>query len=200
MPTIGRGMGFLRMTDSGEIQLTAPPSEAIDINDNITTSFVGSSNPNGRWSYGYMTTAFSNFTLYTSYTTPPTTAFVLWKKPAALEPQIGYNNTSGTLYGVPAGSMTLHPGPSLEPSVLRWTSPGKSKIRIIGDFGVGDTGIPYCAVRYRDSPIYSVYGAGSYNISMTMFPRETLDVVVYGVYNFGSTPFTCHITGTSEIS
>jgi len=192
-PTSGRGLLQLRGRDlllSLPGRETSTPYAAAD----PTASFSGDSNPNGEWSYGYMDTAFANFTLFDHYIASP---FPTWRRTAYNEPNIYVNNTTSTAYGVPPGMMALHPGPSTEPSCLRWTSLRRfTEIHLSGAFLTGDTATVTGGVRRGSTALFTVSGPGSFDLRIPNIEiGDTIDIVAYGAYNYGSTPISVNLSG-----
>lgn len=91
---------------------------------NATSDFsVENGNPNGVWSYGWMDTGFTAFTLYQNgiYAIPGNNP--AWYTENSSYGNVWENATSNTLYGVSPGQLSLQPGNNYEPSVVRWTAP-----------------------------------------------------------------------------
>lgn len=169
---------------------------------NATTTFFTSPslNPNGVWSFGYMSLSFTGFAVYTeSFITG---AFYGWRKPGLGEPNMSGNAGSVTAFGVAPGQITLHPGPTTEPSCLRWTAPSDlTTISIAGQFYEGDVATVSGAVRRGSTVLFSVSGPGTFLITQTnILAGETIDVVAYGAYAFGNTPVRLEITATETIT
>ena len=90
------------------------------------------SNPNGVWSYGYLTSWGAPLTLYAwggSCDAFPNMSW--WAMPGCPGPLIGHNDSDKKLcyltWCVPVTYLLLHPGPNGELSVLRWTAPSSGK-------------------------------------------------------------------------
>lgn len=90
------------------------------------------SNPNGVWSYGYLTAWGAPFTLYTvedqNNCWPGTSR---WTITECTAPTVSHNDTSKTICGetwcFPPSDLGVHPGPNGELSIVRWTAPSSGK-------------------------------------------------------------------------
>src|SRR5512145_2345805 len=98
-----------------------------------SSGFSQSQNPNGQWSYGWTQTLGGTFNLMTGQTTFCTTP--AWNAPAVSNYLVVQHNVlpipkscgSGTYQ--PLG-LVIHPGPSNERSVVRWTAPASGACSI----------------------------------------------------------------------
>jgi len=144
-------------------------------------------NPNGVWSYGWMTTAFTSFTLY-SNTNMINGSPVWWGWNTDYTPNIWRNQSGSTQSGVQPGQLALHPGNGAQPSVLRWVAPVTCMCRITGQFFAGDSGIMAVGVRAGTNWLWQASDAGAFDISTPLEAGSPLDFVVSGGYGFGSTP------------
>jgi len=99
----------------------------------VAKDFSITSNPNGVWSYGYETSLGSSLQLYDEPMTevfgaPGLQAWLSSQVQASLAPNVFYNSTASDItYGgsarLAAHSVSFHPGPDGEYSVIRWTAP-----------------------------------------------------------------------------
>jgi hypothetical protein len=135
-----------------------------------------------------MPTNFSTFNIYTTHNS------YQWYGPQGGDrtPSIWINN-GDPAYGVPTGWLSLHPGPDMEPSVLRWTAPIAGNIHVTGQFLTGDGGIMKVAVRHKNEMIWTATDSGSFDLETKVATGETIDFVVYGGYGFGNTPVSAAI-------
>jgi hypothetical protein len=91
--------------------------------------FSTQSNPNGVWSYGYLTSWGAPLTLYTWGGTCSSTPAMSWWFISSCSgpPTVAHNDTDkqicSTTWCDPITYLLLHPGPKGELSVLRWTAP-----------------------------------------------------------------------------
>ena len=99
------------------------------------------SNPNGPWSYGYMTGSNSPFTLYTVPDTDcyPGYSFSGWHKEGACYiPFLLHNDSDKVIcwetFCIPTTYLFLSPGPDNGSSVLRWTAPSSGRFLLEGKF------------------------------------------------------------------
>ncbi len=156
---------------------------------------ITNGNPNGVWSYGWMATDFTGFTLFTK-TSLGDGVNPNWLRGGGSDgtPAIWMNRTAGWLYGVPPNHITLHPGPGTEPSVLRWTAPQTGYYSVVGKFLAGDSGTMQVGVRANDAWLWQATDSGSFNILHRATVGGSIDFVVYGGYYSGNTPLELAIT------
>lgn len=166
---------------------------------NPTAELSNTANPNGAWSYGWMDTSFSTFTLYTQ-TSPFDPGHIGWKN-TALDMAIWRNDGTNTDYGVAPGQLTLSPGTGSEASVLRWIAPAgvSGPMQVSGEFFAGDINSPAIAIfggetKTIESTLFSGTNAGTFDFSVTVAPGDMLNFAVYGLYSYGNTPLTLTIT------
>lgn len=164
---------------------------------NPTADFSTASNPNGVWSYGWSPLSFATFTLHTSKIDPP--AAPLWGSYLAPDstPAIWKNTTGSQVYGIPNGSLSLHPGPGGEASILRWSNPGdlaRGSLLIEGSFGPGDSGSMLVSVRIDGQSSWVSVDSGSFSLQAVARSTSTIDFAVYNAYAFGNTPLQATIT------
>jgi hypothetical protein len=180
-----------------------------DVTDDFS---VDNGNPNGSWSYGWMDTDFTNFTLFESgdYTggVPPESP--IWYTEST-SPKYGcvWKNTGPLVYDVATGQLSMHPGvggyytggPWPDggiPAVARWTAlEGISgSCTIEGQFFPGNyDNTIQVAVRINNIQVWHGVDSGDFNLSTNVVPGDTIDFVVYGGYNSGgNTPLDATIT------
>jgi hypothetical protein len=120
---------------------------------NVATEFSIGSNPGQAWSYGSLPSLAGSFNLNLfgwAFGTIPSVA-VGW---AANDPTVVTDPNPSVLYlfngtgplfahstiSAPSNSVNLHPGPSGELAVARWTAPAAGTYQISGAFRGNDTG------------------------------------------------------------
>jgi hypothetical protein len=114
---------------------------AITINYDAAAQFDITNNPStlGPWTYGSETTFNGTFT---PYTTSGTASGINFWSTTSL-PEVFYNGTGSLVCPgtpcIPAGQVGLHPGPSGEFSVLRFTAPSTGTYEIASSFSGLDT-------------------------------------------------------------
>jgi hypothetical protein len=168
----------------------------------VTNDFsVDNGNPNGAWSYGWMDTDFTTFTLYE--TGDYSEVGPVWYTGWASFPPLGgiIRNTSGyTVSGVSPDQLSLHPGDDYQPGVARWTAPiGLSgSATIAGQFFAGDGGIMLVDVRINGLEVWNAVDSGVFNLATTVVSGDTIDFAVYGGYGGGSTPLDATISVVPE--
>ena len=113
---------FLPQTGLTKTQATADYDAVRD--------FSITSNPNGVWSYGWLSSLGTPLNLYTVTDTTTFSGLSAWLETGMsmyAPPFVGHNDTDDTLcylsFCVPPGYLHLHPGVHNELSVVRWTAP-----------------------------------------------------------------------------
>jgi len=161
---------------------------------NATTDFsVTNGNPNGVWSYGWMPVDFSSFNLYDhSYAIPDEQ--LGWRTSGADAPAIWKNIPGYPPQGIPAGWLSLHPGPGTQPSVLRWIAPAVGSVTVVGQFLPGDIGNMQVAVRLNNRSLWTAADSGGYALRTAVNIGDKIDFAVYGGYANGVTPVSAVVT------
>ena len=97
------------------------------------------SNPNGVWSYGWLSSLGSPLNLYTVTDTTSISGMSAWLESgtySANPPYVAHNDTSAVIcfgtFCVPRNYLHLHPGPNNEVAVVRWTAPSSGSFRLQG--------------------------------------------------------------------
>jgi len=122
------------------------PSDSVKSYD-AAADFSPLQNADGAWSYGYRP-AGGAFTLFPSSANVFGAGTDSWTQPSisACCPFVTRNNTGGTLPYAgnvvqPTGMLNLHPGPSGERGVVRWTAPAAGTYVLSGSFqGISSSG------------------------------------------------------------
>lgn len=161
---------------------------------NPTTVFsITNGNPNGVWSYGWMSAGFGTLHLLTNTVNGPNPVWAGWGYGGDTTPCIWKNNGPVNV-GIPTGWLSLHPGPAQEPIVLRWTAPISSVVHLDGQFFPGDFGTMKVAVRLNGQPWWSASDSGTFLLQTNVAAGATIDFTVYNGYAFGNTPLTVIIS------
>jgi hypothetical protein len=133
-------------SDSGDTDASGG-SGSSGVSYNIVTNFSPTQNPTGPWAYGYKPAggAFSLFGSASAYFGAGTHTWAPSSQDCC--PMVTKNSTGSTYTYVnapsvvqPADLLNLHPGPSGERSVVRWTAPTAGTHTIAGRFQGLDTG------------------------------------------------------------
>ena len=95
------------------------------------------SNPNGVWSYGWLSSRGSPLNLYAMTDTTTFSGLIAWLESGMLTPPlVAHNDTQNVVcflsFCVPPAYLQLHPGPNKEVSVVRWTAPTSGKFFLQG--------------------------------------------------------------------
>jgi hypothetical protein len=107
-----------------------------------TADFQIASNPGAVWSYGYSSAGGAAYSVILFDDHAGTNAWTKSNYVSFGAPVAWKNNTGGTLNGVAAGQLSLHPGPldHGDFAVLRFTAPRTATYGVIGQFFAGDSG------------------------------------------------------------
>lgn len=180
----------------------------------LGNSFSFDSNPSGDLSYGYTTSLGGEMTLHASHEALSGVGF--WRTDlSAGAPGMGYNPTgapvafNGGGIIVPALSWLLHPGPSGQIEVVRYTAPSAGSFLVSGWFAGADTSGTTTDVHVLlngsslFNGIVSGYGDGSrvlFNTSVTLNAGDFLDFAVgaNGGFISDSTAMTASLTAVPE--
>jgi uncharacterized repeat protein (TIGR01451 family) len=147
---------------------TSPNGFTYIANDDAARDFFVSTNPSARWSYGYEASRGAAFNLYSTHGN--SSGFDYW---GAGLPNLGRNSTTGTLQQAtnftPSMKIEMHPGPSGENSVFRWTAPAAGQYRIHGYFVGYDSSYPTTsdvAILHNNSTSATLFSSNinSYNV------------------------------------
>jgi hypothetical protein len=147
-------------------------------------------NPNGSWSYGYKTAAApTTFVPYNTESQPFGSAFDSWYDPTVGSiPTVVHNNTGTTqsfsTFVIPPDLLNIHPGVSLQRSVIRWTAPLNGTVQVNGWFQGLDVDGTTTDVQV------------TYNNTTTVFSGE---VTGYGPSTAISFPFTMSVSAGDTI-
>lgn len=151
MSMTARTLGRIAGIAAASLACVAGSAQAVTVHD-ATADFSAVSNANGVWSYGYETSLGGSFTLYThaepSLDPGVTGSADGWNAGAGLLPWVakagpsGWDccTSSGTTAHAAAGTLTLHPGPMTEYSVVRFTAPTAGSYAIAASFWGQDDG------------------------------------------------------------
>ncbi|MFM8327654.1 MAG: PEP-CTERM sorting domain-containing protein, partial [Pirellulaceae bacterium] len=117
-------------------------------------------------------------------------------------PSNGKNLSGSTLYGVGPDQFALHPGPSGQPSILRWTAPAgvATSVHVEGQFFAGDIGVMKVAITLNNdwvTKLFQATDAGVFSFDQTVSPGDTIDFAVYDGFAYGSTPIDARISYSS---
>ncbi len=168
-----------------EVTVTLTTTSTQVVYDATADFSVTKGNPNGAWSYGWMSADFSTFNLhptgqqYQEGWTLPDSGASVWLTEGSL------------LYGAPTRWVSLHPGWGMITSVLRWTAPDAGLARIQGQFLPGDIGSMHVAVRVAGQTLWDREDSGEFDLSAGVSPGAVVDFVVFaanGDITCGTTP------------
>lgn len=166
--------------------------------DLVSAFSVANKNPNGVWTYGWASNDYTSFNPYIASTTTPNPT---WLAGIGVDktPSVFLNSGSTVIYGVAPGQVALHPGPSQQPSVVRWTNPSQKsggRLTIYGSFFPGDSGIMRVQVRINGNTAWTASDGGSFTLTQQASSVSTVDFAVDNGYTCGSTPLVATIERT----
>ncbi|MBL9141040.1 MAG: hypothetical protein JNK53_04175 [Phycisphaerae bacterium] len=167
---------------------------------NATADFNGNfGNPSGAWSYGGLVAGLTEFVPHTVQLPGPISPGWIGEPGPGGQPQMWMNLTAGVYYGIPSGSLSIHPGSGNQSSSIRWTAPAgaQGQHRVVGAFGSGDLGTPTVTVRHNGAQIWSAVDFGSFDLTLSIAPGDTLDFEAHGIYYYGNTEIGVTITSES---
>jgi tetratricopeptide (TPR) repeat protein len=106
----------------------------------LVADFSAKKNPNGPWSYGWApANKVGGFMLFDTHSQGLEGSPVFSNK-GGNPPSLWRNFAKQSDYGVAPGEVSLHGGPNNEMTIVRWTSPLTSRVKLSGAFGQGHTG------------------------------------------------------------
>jgi hypothetical protein len=120
------------------LALAAPAAAAGQTYD-PSADFSAISNPNGPWRYGSTATLGGALTLYPNHVNQQGLDFWQFDASVATPPDVSHNGTASPILfsgsvPYPPGQLGMHPGPSGEYSVVRWTAPAGESVTLSGSF------------------------------------------------------------------
>jgi hypothetical protein len=124
----------ITVTDAGSGYTSTPTvviASSAQVTFDPTADFSTKQNPNGVWSYGWMSTDQNTFNIHTSVFSD---SFRCWL--SLLDAVVGLWWFE-PLPDFPLGCLYLQPDRLGEASVARWTAPASGRVRIHGRFGQG---------------------------------------------------------------
>ncbi|HWL51995.1 MAG TPA: hypothetical protein VNQ90_06145 [Chthoniobacteraceae bacterium] len=168
---------------------------------NATDEFsVANGNPNGVWSYGWMTSGVTTFTAFSDHN-----ATDGWYGGPEGDAWVWINTRGEEQYGVPEGWLSLSMDEGGAVPVLRWTAPQEVSglVRVSGEFLAGDSASEDLMIFLGDaktpeSTLWSGVNAGAFNLTVNVTPGETVNFAIQGSYYFSNTPVSLTIETIPE--
>jgi hypothetical protein len=215
--SIDCGDGFDEVIYDSGTDVVAANCEDRRTDSSAVADFSTAQNPRGVWTYGYQALNGSGFTRYTAHRTSPDCASLdQWYVDSGGvrgEPSLSYNHTGQTVscltISQPPDLLNLHPGPSGQKSVVRWTAPFSGKVTIQGRFqGIDthgtttDVAVVHNSAAMLFSGNINSYGATApFSIPTSVAAGDTIDFSVgygsNGNYYYDSTGLSATIIPTS---
>lgn len=145
--------------------------------DGIASSFSGSSNPNGAWSYGQYVESTSTFSLLTA-TNSTACGLPNWSGSPGGFPVVVGNNTGSSVscgtWTLPTDTLNLHPTDTAgTDSDVRWTAPAGGTYVINGSYSALDATTTLDSILVNGTSVFST-NINSTNLSATFSLTETL--------------------------
>ena len=186
--------------------VTAATAPAQTVTYNASADFTpGLSNPNGVWFYGYTANLAGTLTPFADYTFNSSAQVYSWSTNLSLgAPAIFFNFGTSALNGLPPNQLALHPGPSGEYAVLRFTAPADGNYGIAAQFFSGDAGGTDATILVNGQASSSIFFAAdtgsnpAFSGSVTLNLGDRLDFAVGAPssFFFGTTPLAVVLTFT----
>ena len=197
-----------------EMQPLSPAKEA-DINPpeppqpvkfkkwDVAKDYSDSENPSGAWSYGVMAGPSGHFVVFKNNVAQLRgVQEATWTDGGAC---VLRNSAEVIRYGINPGQVFMHPGPTGEYGVIRWTCThlknGQSeRLSVKGMFGAGDSGKMDVGVFHNGKKLFSAANtphAEPFSLDVKVQPKDTLDFAVgpgAAGWGCGSTPLDLTIT------
>ena len=183
----------------------------------LADDFSKTENPSGAWSYGWIPWLSRTFTHFDRTRVDRGTDTIWYENETAPTSDVRSanfwkNETGADAFGVPPGSVTLHPGPDWEPAVVRWTAPASGTVTVTGSFGAGDIGLADARIQYNDTgrilpnqqpTIYEALDFATdqpFSLTQDVDAGDTIDWVVSGVWSHGNTPLAATVRYDALVS
>jgi hypothetical protein len=178
----------------------------------LAGDFSTASNPNGVWSYGYITPSTGAFTAYTGNGNPAFGPLPSWYSPSlGIDPVLAVNNTTSTYtfstLTVLPGWAVFHPGPNDQQSDFRFTAPAGGNyafnLSFQGADSVGPTSTQVLITSggntYYSQAINSFETPFAFNGTLALTAGQVVDIKVddSGNYLFDSTMLRGTITSAA---
>jgi len=187
--------------EGAKLQPGAEPTTMHKRQWSLTRDFSREQNPNKSWSYGWTRGSAEQFTLLTKYQDNGFTGwFRLPRNSWGVVPAVAANDTKTTLEGVAPGEVNMHPGPSGEHAVSRWTAPGDGHVSVRGKFGAGNPGQVDVRVLHNGNSLFSVLNTEKdepFTLEIEVRKGDTLDFDLgagRNGYFSGATPVEAEIS------
>jgi RHS repeat-associated protein len=208
--SVGVGSNGTYNSDSTGLVVTITPAAQVY---SAVSDFSAAQNPSGAWSYGYKPSG-GSFTTFASNANVFGAGADSWSQPSVSWccPFVTRNSTGSTLtyqnsqnIVQPSDVLNLHPGPSGERSVVRWTAQAASSYTVSGRFQGLDTNGTTTDVAVSKNGVNvftgSVNGYGSqspFSLTVTVAAGDTVEFSVgvgsNGTYNSDSTGLAATVT------
>jgi hypothetical protein len=189
----GNGSSNPNPSPEGDTAAVAESLTRFDFAWNLKNDFDGR-NPTHDWQFGWRETPTAPFQ---AYTYAETTGYgPLLSPDASLAPPLVWKNTTAqTLCGVAPGEVSLHPGPSNQYSVVRWTAPEAMRYEGRVGFGAGDIGTMDYVYARNGTIDEEQYSSEGMFIGMlhSVDAGDQMEFMVGRAYYYGNTPLNARI-------
>ena len=179
--------------------------------DGIASSFSGSSNPNGAWSYGQYVESTSTFTLLTA-TNSTACGLPNWSGSPGGFPVVVGNNTGSSVscgsWTLPTDTLNLHPTNTAgTDSDVRWTAPAGGTYVISGSYSALDATTTLDSILVNGTSVFSTNIdstnlSTSFSLTETLTAGSTIDFTVNCCSGLDQTYFSdsTGLTGTIDLA
>jgi len=155
--------------------------------DGIASSFSGSSNPNGAWSYGQYVESSSTFTLLAA-TNSTACGLPNWSGSPGGFPVVVGNNTGSSVtcgsWTLPTDTLNMHPTDTAgTDSDVRWTAPALGTYLINGTYSALDSTTTFDRILVNGLSVFStnidsLNTSASFSLTETLSAGTTIDFTV----------------------
>ena len=173
-------------------------AQAATVWDPTAEFSITNGNPNGVWSYGW-----DNGGSFVPYTSTWSNGWDGWRGNIGGDgtPIVGRNDSTWTSCNVAPGQLTLHPGPSGQASILRWTAPCDmmGDAEIAGSFLPGDSGSMRVSIAWNGVEQWYASDSGTFDLELPVHAGDTVDFRVGNAYYSGNTPLVATIVAVPAL-
>jgi len=176
------------------------PNDQVSRQNDAATEFSTAANPNGVWSYGYLTSHAADLVLYDSVTAADDPLCIRWSSstmgtefpPDVWRADAASSDHRDDRARWQAGALLLHPGRNNEKSVVRWTAPAPLLVDLAATFGrrndeprTVDVHVLLNSISIFDSTLSGRGATDSCQFQFAVLPDDTIDFVVgYGTEGY----------------
>ena len=152
-----------------------------------TRDFSTDANPDGVWTFGYVTSIGGALTVFPSFD-PETNRWYDIDNVSLNCPCAWKNDGTSTQYGAQPGELSIHPGGLGELTFVRWTAPIAGTFVVHVQFFVGDLGETDAYVLQESSILFyddTTDDDPAHDFTVTVAPGDNVDALVGPIDDFG---------------